>query len=289
MIKLSLMSSSLLLFAGFSTTPKYLFNNISEPKTPSWHHSVKVVARKIRGEFYLKGVCLNKFMDDPLVTKMIRQTLVNYRILSESEASLVAPRHVRLQKNSSHALWVTDGKKGAYSKDITWHVEPYSDITTWHVDDHFFHFIAYFTPSNYLWLRNLLMHDLKFSTDEWILGCLMQVLNDNHFSSSEENIPWTDSLTKIFRWNNRLEEHMGHFGSWWSNESETINAVINREYIYHPQHEVNVCKNIDILIHSLRYFFNYQTTKNNFGMMLNLAWYYNSDDNVMSLQSAYIW
>ena len=33
------------------------------------------------------------------------------------------------------------------------------------------------------------MHDLKFSTDEWILGCLMQVLNDNHFSSSEENIP----------------------------------------------------------------------------------------------------
>ena len=117
----------------------------------------------------------------------------------------------------------------------------------------------------------------------------MQVLNDNHFDTSEENIPWTDSLKKIFRWENRLEEHMGHFGPWWAHESETINAVINREYIYRPQHEINVCKNIDALIHILRDFFDYQTAENNFGMMLNLAWHYNSDDNVMSLQSAYIW
>ena len=287
MIKLSLMSSSLLLFAGFSTTPKYLFNNISEPKTPSWHHSVKVVARKIRGEFYLKGVCLNKFMDDPLVTKMIRQTLVNYRILSESEASLVAPRHVRLQKNSSHALWVTDGKKGAYSKDITWHVEPYSDITTWHVDDHFFHFIAYFTPSNYLWLRNLLMHDPKFSTDEWFLGCLMQVLNDNQFGDFE-NIPWTKSLTKIFHWNNRLENHMGHFGYYNHNKNETINYMINRKYVEYDVHTLEVCKNIEFLVYSLRNFFNHQTAENNFGMMLNLEWGYNSDDGY-SLRLADIW
>lgn len=43
----------------------------------------------------------------------------------------------------------------------------------------------------------------------------MQVLNDNHFNNADsyENIPWTDSLTKIFRWYNRLENHMGHFGS----------------------------------------------------------------------------
>ena len=281
------MSSSLLLFAGFSATPKYLLNNISEPNTPGWHHSVKVVARKIRGEFYLKGVCLNKFMDDPLVTKMIRQTLVHYRILSESEASLVSPYHVRLQNNSSHALWVTDGKKGAYSKYVTWHVEPYSDITTWHVDDHFFHFIAYFTPSNYLWLRNLLMHDPKFSTDEWFLGCLMQVLNDNQFGDFE-NIPWTKSLTKIFRWDNRLENHMGHFGYYYHNKDETMNFMINRKYQEFQVHTLYVCKNIEFLVYSLRNFFNLQTAENNFGMMLNLEWGYNSDDGY-SLLLADIW
>ena len=289
-MKFQLISSSLVLFTGFSTTPKYLFNNISEPKTPSWHHSVKLVARKIRGEFYLKGVCLNKFMDDPLVTKMIRQTLVNYRILSESEASLVAPDHVRLQKNSSHALWVTDGKKGVYSKDITWHVEPYSDITTWHVDDHFFHFIAYFTPENYLWLRNILMHDPKFSSDAWFLGCLMQVLNDNHFSSSSSytNIPSTDSLTKIFRWGNRLEEHMGHFGAWWMSKNATVDVMINRKHVEHDGYTIAVCKNIDVLMNNLRGFFKYQTAKNNFGVMLNLEWGYNSDDGY-SLRLADIW
>ena len=47
--------------------------------------------------------------------------------------------------------------------------------------------------------------------------------------------------------------------------------MINREYIYRPQHEINVCKNIDALIHILRDFFDYQTAENNFGMMLNLA------------------
>ena len=67
-------------------------------------HSIQTIARKIRGEFYLKSVCLNRFMDDPLVTKMIRQTLVNYRILSESDASLVSADHIRLKNNSRHPL-----------------------------------------------------------------------------------------------------------------------------------------------------------------------------------------
>ena len=35
-------------------------------------------------------------MDDPFVTKMICQTLVNYRILLESEALLVFPDYIRL-------------------------------------------------------------------------------------------------------------------------------------------------------------------------------------------------
>ena len=84
-VKLTLITSSLLLFAGFTSAPKYLFNIISEQKTPNRNHSIKTIARKIRGAFYLKNVCLNKFIDDPFVTKMICQTLVNYRILLESE------------------------------------------------------------------------------------------------------------------------------------------------------------------------------------------------------------
>ena len=59
-------------------------------------------------------------MDDPFVTKMIRQTLVNYRVLSESEALLVVSiNHVWLRDNSRHPLWVTDGKKWGWSKYAT--------------------------------------------------------------------------------------------------------------------------------------------------------------------------
>ena len=101
--KLVLINISLLLLAGSSVTTRCLFN-INEQKMFRRHHSIQTIARKIRGEFYLKSVCLNRFMDDPLVTKMIRQTLVNYRILSESDALLVSADHVRLTNSSRHPL-----------------------------------------------------------------------------------------------------------------------------------------------------------------------------------------
>ena len=216
MVKFQLVSS--LLFLGASCSSASQLNLASIQSKIRGSYSAGVIASRIKGELYLKGVCLNKYMDDPIVTTIIRDTLVNFEVLTESEANLVQPEHLLLTGRNQYKLKVVDGSSTAWS-----------------------------------------------------------------------NIPWTDSLKKIFRWENRLEEHMGHFGPWWAHESETINAVINREYIYHPQHEVNVCKNIDALIRGLRNFFNYQTAENNFGMMLNLAWHYNSDDNVMSLQSAYIW
>ena len=78
MVKFQLVSSLLFFGASSSIIPQvYLQEKVNR------HHSVQTVARKIRGEFYLKSACLNKFMDDPFVVKMIRQTLVNYRILSE--------------------------------------------------------------------------------------------------------------------------------------------------------------------------------------------------------------
>ena len=136
-------------------------------------------------------------------------------MLSNSEATYFQPEHLLLTGSSEYKLKVFDGASTAWSKTITLIVESNSDITPWTTDDHDFHFIAYFTPGDYLWWKKILMHDPKLSKDEWILWCLMQVLNDNHFNNADsyENIPWTDSLTKIFRWYSRLENHMGHFGS----------------------------------------------------------------------------
>ena len=285
MIKFQLITSSLVLFTGFTGTTQQLFN-IHRATTAHWPHPVKLIARKIRGTFYLKGICLNKFMDDPLVTKMIRQTLMNYRILSESEASRVQPEHLLLTGSNQYKLKVFDGSATAWSTAVTLVVESHADITTLQADDYFFHFIAYFTPENYLWLRNILMHDPKFSTDEWFLGCFVQVLNDNQFGDFE-NVPWTGSLTKIFRWNNMLENHMGHFGSYKTSKDETINYMINRKYQEFKVHTLYVCKNIEFLVYSLRNFFKHQTAKNNFGMMVNLEWYYDSDG--YSLRLADIW
>ena len=194
-----------------------------------------------------------------------------------------------LTGRNQYKLKVVDGSSTAWSKAVVLIVEKKSEITTWDVDDYDFHFIAYFTPNDYLWLRNLLMHDPKFSTDEWFLGCFMQVLNDNHFDSGEDNIPWTDSLTKIFSWGNRLENHMGHFGPWWADESETADDMINRE----GKSKVKACMDIIVLMYNLRSFFIHQTAENNFGMMINLAWHFSWDeysgDVAMNLKCAYIW
>lgn len=116
----------------------------------------------------------------------------------------------------------------------------------------------------------------------------MQVLNDNDFDTNWDNILWTDSWTKIFRCGNQLEEHMGDFGLglWPKSKFEIMNAMINLKYIDHHLHQIEVCENIDVVMYNLRYFFNYQTAKNNFGMMLNLEWSYNAGDDAMTLRSA---
>ena len=287
MVKFQLVSSLLFLGANCSTFPHMSLAGMSTKLNKS--SSVDAIADKISGsELYLKSVCLNKYMDAPLVTKIIRETLVNFEFLSKAEANFVEPEHLLLTGENYYKLLFWDGSVVAFSKKITLIVESHSDITTWNVDDYDFHFITYFTPKDYLWLRNILMHDSKFSTDEWFLGCLMQVLDDNHFNSADAyyNIPWTDSLKTIFSWDNRLVNHMGHFGSWDMLKSEVINWMINRECRHKGWRWLEVCSNIDTLMHNLRNFFNYQTAKNNFGMYLNLEWNYNSGS--MSLQCVHI-
>ena len=105
------------------------------------------------------------------------------------------------------------------------------------------------------------------------------------------SIPWIDSLTKIFRWCNQLEEYMGDFGLvlWPKSKFRIMNAVINQKYMNHHLHKMEVYGNINFLIYNLRYFFNCQTAENNFGMMLNLEWSYNAGNNAMTLLSAHIW
>ena len=286
-MKFQLVSS--LLFLGASCVTFTQLNLAGSQSELPGSYSAEIIASRIKGELYLKGVCLNKYMDDPTVTTVIRDTLVNFEVLMESEADLVQPEHLLLTERSQYKLKVFDGSSTAWSQKITLIVETHADITTWNVGDYDFHFIAYFTPKQYLWLRNILLHDPKLSEDQWILGCLMQVLDDNDIDSNWENIPWTDSFPKFFRWNNRLEKHMGDFGPWPVSKSEIINMMINRKDIDHLSRKVRVCKDIDILILTLRGFLNYQTAEDNFGMMLNIEWNYVTDNNSMSLKSAYVW
>ena len=287
MIKFQLVTSLLFLGATCSTFPQFNLTGIQNKLRGSY--SAGIIASRITGELYLKGVCLNKYMDDPIVTTIIRDTLVNFEVLTESEADLVQPEHLLLTGRNQYKLKVFDGSSTAWSKAVTLIVESHADITTWYAGDYDFHFIAYFTPKQYLWLRKILLHDPKLSADQWILGCLVQVLDDNDIDTDWENIPWTGSFPKIFRWDNRLEEHMSHFEPWPVSKSEIINMMINCKDIDHLMRKVRACKDIDILILTLRGFLNYQTAEDNFGMMLNIEWNYDTDSNAMSLKSAYIW
>ena len=286
MIKFQLVSSLLFLSGSCATVAQINWVGTQNKLLGS---SVKIIARKIgwkKSTFHLKSTYRYKYMDDPVVAKAIRETLVHYEELSPAEAALVQPEHLLLTGIEHCRLKVFDGASTAWSQITTWHIEEQSEIIPWTADNYQFHFLAYFTPGNYLWLKNILMHHYKFSRDDWFLGCFMQVLNDNHFRSSENNIPWTEeSLTKIFRWDNRLENYMGHFGSWKMDKSETCSAMINRAGTFT---DVGPCEDIKILMHNLRDFFHHQTTKNNFGMMLNLEWDYDSDDGY-NLRLADIW
>ena len=68
---------------------------------------------------------------------------------------------------------------------------------------------------------------------------------------------------------------MDHFGYWDENVTDTVVRMIQR---IDQGWRMLLCKNIDNLINILRYFFNDQTVKDDFGMMLDVEWSYNSDD-----------
>ena len=106
--------------------------------------SAESIAGKISGELYLKEIFLNKYMDDPLVTKIIYETLVNYEMLYPLEADLVILEQLLLTERNQYKLKVLMVHR-QHDQKITLIVADYSDITTWGLDDHNFHFTTYYS------------------------------------------------------------------------------------------------------------------------------------------------
>ena len=111
MIKFHLIGSLLFLGASCSSVSQLKLGGTQNKLRGSY--SAGIVASRITGELYLKGVCLNKYMDDPLVTKIIRETLVNFGVLLESEATCVQPEHLLLTGRNQYKLKVFDGASTA--------------------------------------------------------------------------------------------------------------------------------------------------------------------------------
>lgn len=110
-MKFQLVSSLLFLSTSCATVAK--FNYLVGTSVKLNKSSAKSIAGKISGELYLKGVCLNKYMDDPLVTKIIREELVNFELLSKQEANFVEPEHLLLTGSNKYKLKVFDGASTA--------------------------------------------------------------------------------------------------------------------------------------------------------------------------------
>lgn len=91
--------------------------------------SAESIAGKISGELYLKEIFLNKYMDDPLVTKIIYETLVNYEMLYPLEADLVILEQLLLTERNQYKLKVLMVHR-QHDQKITLIVADYSDITT---------------------------------------------------------------------------------------------------------------------------------------------------------------
>ena len=111
MIKFQLVTS--LLFLGVSCSTVSQFNLVGIKNQLNGSYSAGIIASRIKGELYLKGVCLNKYMDDPTVATIIRETLVNFGVLLESEATCVQPEHLLLTGRNQYKLKVFDGASTA--------------------------------------------------------------------------------------------------------------------------------------------------------------------------------
>ena len=251
------------------------------------------IAAKITGELYLKNFCWHHSADEVSVANNIQAVLANYEVLSVSEAAYVSPEHhVLANQRTNLKLRVVKDNQVAYSKSITLIIEDHSKITTWSVDDYKLHFIVYFTAKDYQYMRSILLKQ----TGKHFLGAFAQILNDNSFDHSATHTYSLPSLTgrSLFKWSNKLEYHMGHFGAWTQSKAETIdNCVdINSERIYDwPRTKIRpACGHIYHLFNMLKSVVNNNPLEfNQHGLSVNLKWTFGKGSRKYTFETGHFW
>ena len=251
------------------------------------------IAAKITGELYLKNFCWHHSADEVSVANNIQAVLANYEVLSVSEAAYVSPEHhVLANQRTNLKLRVVKDNQVAYSKSITLIIEDHSKITTWSVDDYELHFIVYFTAKDYQYMRSILLKQ----TGKHFLGAFAQILNDDSFDHSATHTYSLPSLTgrSLFKWSNKLENHMGHFGAWTQSKAETIdNCVdINSERIYDwPRTKIRpACGHIYHLFNMLKSVVNNNPLEfNQHGLSVNLKWTFGKRSRKYTFETGHFW
>ena len=251
------------------------------------------IAAKITGELYLKNFCWHHSADEVSVANNIQAVLANYEVLSVSEAAYVSPEHhVLANQRTNLKLRVVKDNQVAYSKSITLIIEDHSKITTWSVDDYELHFIVYFTAKDYQYMRSILLKQ----TGKHFLGAFAQILNDDSFDHSATHTYSLPSLTgrSLFKWSNKLEYHMGHFGAWTQSKAETIdNCVdINSERIYDwPRTKIRpACGHIYHLFNMLKSVVNNNPLEfNQHGLSVNLKWTFGKGSRKYTFETGHFW
>ena len=240
------------------------------------------IANKIQLGVHLKKFCSQKMMNNPAVAENIRQVIVGQKILSASEAQYVQPQHKMIINNHKYRLRVIKDGKTVYSPLNPFFVHQNSKIIHWESSDYTLHFIAYFTPSDYILLRKI----LGLQSKHYFLGAFLQMLNDAQFDWERQDwakycIPTKKEMYNlpgyrhIFQWDNRLDQYMGHFGSWDEGFIRTADRMIRINKCT-AGHCYWICEHASILRDWLKKWLKNHDEHHNNGVMMNLKWEFDS-------------
>ena len=167
---------------------------IKEHADASQQTTVKKIADKIKLELHLKNFCYQQRMDTPSVAQDIREALVGQHVLSAAEAQYVQPEHFLIFSGNKYRLRVIKGGLAAYSQFNLFIVNRHAKIIHWECNDNVLHFIAYFTPGDYIVLRKV----MNAMPESYFLGTFIQILNDGEYDNAEADsnfrIPTLDKI-----------------------------------------------------------------------------------------------
>ena len=269
---------------------------IRERQSPLQKTAV-TIANKIKLELHLKNFCYQQMMDSPAVVKDIRQGLVGQKVLSFAEAQYVQPEDIFIISKNKYRLRVIKDGKTAYSQPILFIINRYSKIIHWECTDNILHFIAYFTSGDYIVLKKV----LNAIPADWFLGAFIQILNDGEFIGGVDStfcIPelreiaeYTAAYRHIFRWDNRLDRYMSHFGFWFDDQVSTADSMVRLKRCEsdHCNHN-KICNGASVLRDWLKQWLkSHSEHQNNNGVMMNLKWEYTTDHLGWTMYSFNYW